>query len=29
MQEIILDVNSKLLLVAFPEIEVEIKQLFP
>ena len=29
MQEIILDVNAKLSLVAFPEIEVEIRKLFP
>lgn len=28
-EEVILDINAKLSLIAFPEIEVEIKQLFP
>jgi Uma2 family endonuclease len=29
MQQIILDINAKISLVTFPEIEVQIKQLFP
>jgi Uma2 family endonuclease len=28
-QEIILDINAKISLITFPEIEIEIKQLFP